>query len=286
MSDTTLTVGGATTISPDTGTAETVTPGQTPGTETAELGEGQTATSEASGEQSTAEGSQEQTGRKRDSSMFRDMTKLRAQNRELRESLSRIEQLQNDFAALREELSRSRPSSGPAKTPANFWQDPEAILDSKLDEKLERMQNTMLENFQTTREQEYERQARAQETASAAEFIRSQPGYDQSDEAELVEIIKEIPNGDALPPGWKAEYAWRELQRQRGVGDRSLAKRQAAGVQGQPPGVGFGRKTWNKTEFDQAVDMVEQKMRQNPNDPKMNELFNELMAAHKEGRVK
>ena len=32
--------------------------------------------------------------------------------------------------------------------------------------------------------------------------------------------------------------------------------------------------------------MVEQKMRANPNDPKMNDLFNELMAAHKEGRVK
>ncbi len=142
-----------------------------------------------------------------------------------------------------------------------------------------------MEAFHRTREQEYEQQAHNQETASAAEFIRSQPGYDSSDDEDLIEIIKEN-NLSALGPTKAANIAWTLLQQSRGIGDKGLAKRQAASVQGQPPGVGFGRKTWNKTEFDQAVDLVESKMRLNPNDPKMNELFNELVAAHKEGRVR
>ena len=146
-------------------------------------------------------------------------------------------QMQEELRALREDMAR-RQQPGTAKTPANFWQDPEAVLEAKLEEKLERLQNNMFERFQTTREQEYAQQARQQETASAAEFIRTQPGYDSSDDEDLIEIIKEN-NLATLGPTKAANIAWSLLQQSRGVGNRGLQKRQAAGVQGQPPGVGF-----------------------------------------------
>src|ERR1017187_9875075 len=115
-----------------------------------------------------------------------------------------------------------------------------------------------------------------QEQASAAEFIRSQQGYDPTDDEDLIEIIETIPNRQHLSPQWVAEYAWMKLQGKRGVGDRSLQKQRASGVQGQPPGVGFGRKVWSKADFDAALDMIEKA----PQDPKHNELIKELESAH------
>lgn len=283
--DDTLTVGGATTIGSDSGTAVTEPAGQTPATGDAVP---ENNGSEGGESQGSAEGGQQESGGRRKWSMQDEVRELRAQRRELREQLKSSDDIREELRQVREELNR-RVQPQTAKTPANFWADPEARLQALRDELKEvvaEQNNSLMQAFHQTREQEYAQQAQKQEQASAAEFIRSQQGYDPSDDEDLVEIIKEIPNGQSLPPAWKAEYAWNKLQQMRGIGDRSLQKRQAAGVQGQPPGVGFGRKTWNQKEFDQAVDMVEQKMRGNPNDPKMTELFNELMAAHKEGRVK
>jgi hypothetical protein len=276
--DEALTVGGGTTIGSDTGTAVTEQPGQSTGTENAASETNQT---EGGTEQSSTDSGQQQNGGRRKWSIQDEVKELRAQRRELREQLSSFGSVREELAALREELNR-RGQTGPAKTPANFWQDPEGALDSRLQSLRDELRDSITSEFHTTREQEFQQAQHRQETASAAEFIRSQQGYDPSDDEDLIEIINEIPNGQSLPPGWKAEYAWMKLQQRRGIGDRSLQKRQAASVQGQPPGVGFGRKTWNKAEFDQAVDMVEK----NPHDPKMTELFNELMAAHKEGRVR
>ena len=284
MSDTTLTVGGGTTIGSDAGTAVTETPGQTPGTEAADLGEGQTATSAASGEQSTAEGDQQRDGGRRGSRLFQDMVKLRAQNRELRDRVDAVEQLRQDLSSLREELFR-RNQTGAAKTPGNFWQDPEGVIGSRLEAIRDELRDSITSEFHTTREQEFQQAQLRQETASATEFIRSQQGYDPSDDEDLIEIISEN-NLASLGPTRAAKIAWSLLKEARGVGDRGLAKRQAAGVQGQPPGVGFGRKVWNKQEFDQAVDLVESKIRANPKDPEMNKLYDELVAAHKEGRVR
>jgi hypothetical protein len=279
--DDTLTVGGGTSITAEPSPAVTE-----PSEQSADSGQAGQENKQTEGgtEQSSTESGQQQQGGRRKWSMQDEVKELRAQRRELREQLASFDSVREELAALREEMNRQR-QAGTAKTPANFWQDPEAVLEAKLEEKLERLQNNMFDRFQVTREQEYAEQARQQETASAAEFIRSQPGYHSSDDEDLIEIIQE--NGlAALGPTKAASTAWALLQQSRGIGDRSLQKRQAAGVQGQPPGVGFGRKTWNKTEFDQAVDMVDQQMRTKPNDPKLNELFNELMAAHKEGRVR
>ena len=278
--DDTLTVGGSTTVE-SSSAAETAPSGQSADSGNAAQENNQI---EGGTEQSGTESGQIQGGQGRKRwSMQDEVKELRSQRRELREQLSQFGSVRDELAALREELyRRNQPQS--AKTPANFWQDPEAVLESKLEEKLERLQNNMFERFQMTREQEFAQQEQAQKSASAAEFIRSQPNYDSSDDEDLIDIIGALPKRmrDNSDPQALAEYAWYKLQAQRGVGDRSLQKRQAAGIQGQPPGTGFGRKTWNRSEFDQAVDLVEK----NPNDPKMSELFNELMAAHKEGRVK
>jgi len=261
-------------IDTSSGTAGTATADQPTATETAAS---ETKETEGGGEQSSAEGGQPQTGGRRKWSIQDEVKELRAQRRELREQLSSFGSVREELAALREELNRRAPP-GTAKTPANFWQDPEAIIESKL----ERLRDELAGTFQQSREQEYQLQALRQEQASAVEFIRTQKGYDPTDDEDLIEIIESVPNRQHLSPQMVAEYAWLRLQAQRGVGDRGLAKRQASGVQGQPPGVGFGRKVWAKADFDAAVDMLEK----NPHDPKNAELLKELESAHKEGRVR
>ena len=272
--DDTLTVESGATL----GTAETATPEQSTGTGNAAP---QTQSTEGGEEQSSTESGQQQTGQGRKRWSIQDEVKeLRAQRRELREQVASFGQMQEEMRQLREEMMR-RNQPGVAKTPANFWQDPEGVIGSRLEAIRDELRDSITSEFHTTREQEFQQAQLRQETASAAEFIRSQQGYDPSDEEDIVEIIKE--NGlAALGPSKAATTAWALFQQSRGVGDRSLQKRQAASVQGQPPGVGFGKKVWSRTEFDQAVNAVEAK----PHDPKMTELFNELMAAHKEGRVR
>lgn len=261
------------------GTAVTETPAQSSGTESAASETKETTGGEG---QPSAEGSQSegQVGRKR-WSIQDEVKELRAQRRELREQLASSAEVREELRQLREEMNR-RASPTPAKDPSKFWQDPEGTLDSKLDERLERLQNNMFERFEMTREQEHAQQALRQEQTSATEFIRSQKGYDPSDDEDLVEIISEIPNKQHLSPQWVAEYAWLKLQQSRGVGDRTLQKQRASGVQGQPPGAGFGRKVWSKQDFDAACDMLEK----SPTDPKNAELLKELESAHKEGRVR
>lgn len=286
--DETLSIGSGASIGSDSGTAATATADQTTATEQA--GSETNGTEGGEGQPSTDSG-QQQAGQGRKRWSIQDEVKeLRAQRRELRQRDSewgeRFNSVQEELRLMREAQAAQR-QTGPAKTPANFFADPEARLQALRDELKEVVaeQNRGLMNaFHETREQEYARQEHLQKSASAAEFIRSQQGYDPSDEEDLVEIINEIPKRtrDNSDPQMIAEYAWFKLNQTRGVGNKGLQKRQAAGVQGQPPGVGFGKKNWNKSEFDQAVDLVEK----NPHDPKMTELFNELMAAHKEGRVK
>jgi len=252
-------------VDPNTGSPSGEPEGGTPQGDT-ESGQGQAAS-----------------GRKR-WSIQDEVKELRAQRRELRQSLAEREEVfrsfQDELRALREAQKR-REQLDIAKTPANFWQDPEAKL-NELKEEISKSQVGLMEAFHRTREEEFQRQALRQEQESAVEFIRSQPGYNSQDDEDLIAIIEDIPNRQYQSPKFVAEHAWLKLQAQRGVVDRSLAKARASGVQGQPPGVGFGRKMWQKADFDAAVDMLEK----NPTDPKNVELMNELMAAHKEGRVK
>lgn len=264
--------------STDSGTAVTENPAESTGTESAASENTQT---EGGGSQESTEGSQHKGTERRKWSMQDEVKELRAQRRELREQVSSFDQVRNELAQLREKLERQT-NPGTAKTPANFWQDPEGTLDAKLTEKLERLQEQMFQRFDTTREQHESQQRLQQEQASATEFIRTQKGYNQEDDEDLIDIIEAIPNRQHLSPQWVAEYAWMKLQQSRGVGDRSALKRQAAGVQGQPPGAGFGRKTWSKAEFDAACDALEKA----PNDPKNSDLLKELESAHREGRVK
>lgn len=271
MSDTFLTADAP---APDATVTET--PVQTPGTGTVAP---ETNAPEDGSSQEATEGGQQQTGQRRGKSLMDEVKELRAQRRELRDQVRSFDSVRNELAELRDLVTR-RDQEGTAKTPANFWQDPEGALDRRL----QNLRDELSQTFQQTREQEFHAQQLRQEQASAVEFIRSQQGYHQQDDEDLIEIIEGIPKRtrEASSPSMIAEYAWMKLQQARGVGDRSLSKQRASGVQGQPPGTGFGRKNWSRAEFDAAVDMIEK----NPSDPKHAELLKELEAAHKEGRVR
>lgn len=272
----TLTVGSGTVIGSDAGTAETATPVESTGTETAASENNET--HGGGSQESTDDAQQGSAGGRKRWSLQDEVKELRAQRRELREQVKSSESLREELRQLRETVNRPRQEPA-AKTPPNFWQDPEGTLEAKLEEKLSRLQEQMFERFSTTREQEYAQQALRQEQATGVEFIRSQKGYSQEDDEDLIEIIEE--NGlKSLSPMQAARTAWALLQQSRGVGDRSLAKARAAGVQGQAPGAGLGKKVWSKADFDAALDSI------NPRDPKHDALIKELEAAHKEGRVK
>lgn len=283
MTDTFITSGPEET--PGSGSTVTIEPPQTGGVGDVDPNTGSVpGQSESGGEQSSADGSQPtaRTGRKW--SIQDEVKELRAQRRELREQVRASEETREELRQLREELNRQR-QPNVEKVPANFFADPEARLQALKDELKEvvaEQNKGLMEAFHQTREQEHQQQVLRQEQASATEFIRAQKGYDASDDEELVEIIETIPNKQHLSPQWVAEYAWLKLNQSRGIGDKSVQKQRAAGVQGQPPGVGFGRKSWSKAEFDQALDQVEKA----PHDPKNAELIKELESAHKEGRVK
>lgn len=271
-----LTASAPTTI--DAGTAETTAPEQSTGPENA--ASENTETNGSGSQESTDDAQQGQSqGRKR-WSMQDTVKELRAERRELRDRLQSFQTQLEELKQVRE--SANRPGQNPAaKTPANFWQDPEGTLEAKLDERLARMQDAMFERFSTTREQEHAQQALRQEQATGVEFIRAQKGYSPEDDEDLIEIIEE--NGlRSLAPMQAAKTAWALLQQSRGVIDRSLAKARAAGVQGQAPGTGLGKKTWSQAEYDAALNMIEKDI----HNPKHNELIKELEAAHKENRVK
>lgn len=270
-----LTSSAPTTI--DAGTAETITPEQSTGTENAAS---ENNTTNGGGSQESTDGAQQDQSGRRKWSMQDTVKELRAERRELRERLQNFQGQLEELKHQREQAARQGQNAA-VKTPQSFWQDPEGTLEAKLDERLTRMQDAMFERFSTTRDQEYAKEALRQEQATGVEFIRSQKGYSPEDDEDLIEIIEE--NGlKNLAPMQAARTAWALLQQSRGVGDRTLAKQRAAGVQGQAPGAGLGKKTWTKAEFDAALNMIEKDL----NNPKHNELIKELETAHKEGRVK
>ena len=266
-------------ITPDSGSAggETTATIEAPQTGASGQVAPETQESEAGGGQPTAEGGQAETGQRRGKSLMDEVKELRAQRRELREQVRSFDTVRQELAELRERLDRQN-QPAPGKDPGRYWRDPEAVIE----EKLGRLRDELAGTFQMSREQEWQAAQLRQEQESAAEFIRSQANYHSDDDEELIEIIEQIPNRQALSPQWVAEYAWLKLQQSRGIGNKTVAKHRASGVQGQPPGTGYGQKTWSKAEFDQALNMIEK----NPNDPKFNELIKELEAAHKEGRVR
>ena len=271
------------------GGASTVT--ETPGQQTPVVGSGtelngeSSRQSEPSGSQDSTDDSQGNTGERRGWSKLDEIRELRASRREAREreaaTLTELQQLRQQFEQLRQ--AQQQPRTGkPERDPSKFWQDPEASIQSALDERLERLQESMVERFQTTREEEYAQQALNYERGQAVEFIRSQKGYSQEDDEDLIEIIHE--NGlSNLSPMQAARAAWSIFQQEKGIGDRSALKAQASGVVGQPPGVGLGKKVWSSAEYERTLDDLMKNPKYLIDHP---ELEAELMSAQREGRVR
>ncbi len=239
----------------------------------------------AGGPQGPAEDGQSQTGQRRGWSKVDEIKDLRAWRREARQ---REVGYQSELAQVRQQLEELRQlqqpnRNGTARNPAEFWQDPEAALARNLDERLEGLEGRLFEKFSMSREMEAQQTAIRQEQEGAVEFIRSQSNYSPEDDEDLIDIIESIPQQTRanLSPQWVAEYAWLQLNAQRGIGNRSMAKQRASTVIGQPPGVGLGQKVWSKSEFDATVDALEKQGVKADQ-----KLLDELVAAAKEGRVK
>lgn len=275
MSDTVLTVGSG---EPATGTAVTETPVQTTGTEQAASESGQTESSDGGSSKGSTDNSQQEQTQRRGWSKVDEIRELRQDRRQLRERESSLLQEIAELRAMRNESAKGNGNA--ARTPANFWQDPEAVLEARIKENMESLREAITGEFRQVRESDYQTQALNQERGQAVEFIRSQKGYSQDDDDELIHIIEE--NGlSTLNPMQAAKAAWSIYQQERGVGDRSVQKRQAASVMGQPPGAGLGKKIWSQTEYDRTLD----ELMKNP--MKMTtELEAELMGAAREGRVR
>lgn len=249
--------------------------------ETSEQGDSQAGTSQERSENGQSNQGQ---GRKKWTPID-EIRDLRAWRREARQ---RETTYQSELSTVRQQLDELKQlqQSGPGKTarnPADFWQDPEARIQSALDERLERLEGSLLERFSMSREQEAQQQALVREQESAVEFIRSQSNYSREDEEDLIDIIESVPLAERqnTSPTRMAQWAWFTLMNQRGVGDRSQAKQRAGTVIGQPPGVGLAGKQWSQAEFDKAVDTLE-KQGAKADD----KLLAELVAAAKEGRVR
>ncbi|PWT87991.1 MAG: hypothetical protein C5B54_11370 [Acidobacteria bacterium] len=283
MSDTVLTSEPVVTVTdhPGTGTAETsmVSQEETKGSAAPE-----TTSPEAGASSERTEDGQERSGSRRWTKIdeIRELRASRRQERQARESL------QAELSQLRQQIEEYRqfgqPGQGrPARTPADFWQDPEGSLARSMDERLETLEGRLMDRIAMTREQEAFASQIRQEQESAVEFIRSQANYAPEDDEDLIDIIESIPAQTrvSLSPQWVAEYAWMKLMQERGVSDRSTARARASTVIGQPPGPGLSGKIYSKAEFDNLVDALE-KQGQNA-DPK---LLKELEMAVREGRVK
>lgn len=236
---------------------------------------------DASSPQGTTEDTQpNQTERRQPWSKNDEIRELRQQRREYRQEMQALRQELEELRQWRESQA-NQPQSGKAeRNPAEFWQDPEARLESIMEEKLARLEEGISGRFYQSREEFERAQVLQQEQRAGVEFIRSQEGYHPDDDGELVDIIQEYDLAK-LGPMQAAEIAWLKLKQSRGIGDRSPQKRRASGVQGQPPGAGLGQKIWTKAEFDAAVDTLEKQGAKADQ-----KLLDELTAAHKDGRVR
>lgn len=250
-----------------------------------QLGEDTLPKSEGGSSQEPADDGQSQTSGRRKWTPIDEIRELRASRRESRQRESALQdQLRQLTSQLDEIRQLQQPRQrGTARTPADFWQDPEGTLSRNLDDRLAALEDRMLSSIQMTREQEAFQMNLAREQEGAVEFIRSQPNYAPEDDEDIIDIIESIPaqTRESLSPQWVAEYAWMKLNAERGVGNRSVARARASTVVGQPPGVGLGQKVWSKSEFDATVDLLEKQGIKA--DPK---LISELESAVKEGRVR
>lgn len=241
--------------------------------------------SEPSGSQESTDNSQGNADQRRNGwSKLDEIKELRSWRREARE---RESSLQSQLQEMRDRLTNMDPrnqprSANPRRDPSKFWQDPEASIDARLEERLQGLQDAMFERFSQSREQEYAEAALNQERQTAVEFIRSQKGYSREDDEDLIEIIHD--HGlSGLQPIPAARAAWALFQQMKGIGDRTELKQRASGVIGQPPGVGLGKKIWSIAEYDQALDSLLKNPKYLIDHP---DYEAELLSAQKEGRIR
>lgn len=223
-----------------------------------------------SGVDNSSEDGPSSTQTRRPRSQLATISELRAERRELRQTVAELRSLIENQQSGR----GASPSSGQSLDDAAFWNSPLGALRTEL----ANLKKEFIQEIQSARERDANESRAQQESSEAVKFIRAQKGITPDDEAELIEIIEE-KGLKALPPMARAELAFAYLQQQRGVANRTPQKQRASSVVGMP-GAG-GKKIWTRAEYDGLLDRAMK-------DPKIltMELEQELREAAEEGRIK
>lgn len=243
----------------------------------------------AGGEQSTAEGGQAdgQSVRQRGPSKLDTIRELRLKLREQKSSYD------SEFGTLRSQLDEmkamiAQTRTGEKKPSKTFWEAPEEVNRSIIQEELKTLREELLQNFSKTRQVDQETTEWEQERSAAAKFIQGQRGVTPEDQEDIADVIRSTPSMMNLRPMERAEYALYLWQKQRGVTDKSVLKAKASTVVGAPS-VGGGEKTWTEAEIEQRVNEFNRvPMAQwTPEQIQKFDLFErEIREAQRAGRVK
>jgi hypothetical protein len=284
VSDNVMTIEEQATLTPAT---EKETPADSTGTGSVAPGGSKESSDQAGGSQDSSEGGGKdgQETRPRGPSKLDTIRELRSRLREQKTYWeSEVGSLKEQLQTIQQTLASASNGKKPGKT---FWEAPEDVIDEKLDGKLTAFEKRLLETINKRESLNQETTQWKQEGQEAAEFIQKQKGMTPDDIQMIEDLVRETPAMQGMRPMERAEYALFLWQKQRGIGNNSLAKARASMVVGQPPASG-GPRQWTKAAIDAE-------MAKFPNDPKnwtpeqnkaFDEFERELRQARLEGRMK
>lgn len=223
--------------------------------------------------------------RQRGPSKMDTIRQLRQERREMRSYWEQeVAGLKQQLDELKSGFQSGRQGQKPSKT---FWEAPEEVNRSIIQEELRAMREEMRKDFQETRTNDQQTNEWKQETSEATKFIQGQKGLTLEDEEDIAEIVRSTPAMQNMRPIERAKYAWFLWKEDKGITDNSAKKARASTIVGAPPAAG-GLKNWTKAEMETEIN----KFPPNPKDwteqdnQRYKSLDSEFKRAFREGRVK
>lgn len=238
----------------DTETIDSTTSESTGTQSTESTGQGQVESQGSQGQTDNAGGSQESSEGGKGQGTDTRKTQFRSKNQtifELRQSVrerdAKLAELEQKFSQFEQKFQPRGQERKPSRT---FWEAPEEVLDERIGQHLSEMEKRMLENFNQTRQLDQQNVAWKQELSEAAKLIRGYKGITDDDITDIRELLVSNPTLQRLEqsPVEQAEYALHLWEKQKGIGDKSGLKNQAASVQGAPPSSG-GKRNWTEADI-------------------------------------
>lgn len=204
---------------------------------------------------------------------------LRSERRQLRSEVA-------EMKAILEQMKAGGPSGQPEAKPKgteqDFWTDPNASMASLRDE-IRQMRDFVSQKYDSVRQQDAQMAQLHQERNEAVKLIHSQPGWDPSDDQELIDIIEEKGLG-VLPPMAGAEAALGIWKLRNNVRDTSQVRARASSIIGAPPAAGY-QKIWPKAEVERILDRAITEGGR-PGGTVTQQMIDEIKLAQAEGRIR